>query len=160
MQLNWIGYWQRRSALYSTDEAIWTIQPSVRSCCPCTIFIEARRATSILFTDCYRWISRSRHSHYDVRRNGGHRKFIAGFWFMGSSGKFFLFVWSALIRWPMQLITIRKTTAEKYPPPTFLTVVQEPKDGHVPAHRDFREKYFQGFARTQDSDSANDILIP
>jgi tRNA (guanine10-N2)-methyltransferase len=51
------------------------------------------------------------------------------------------------------LITIKKTTTEDYPPPVFAQ--KEAKfsesDGgevnakHVPAHKDFREKYFQGF---------------
>ncbi|KAH9985810.1 tRNA guanosine-2'-O-methyltransferase [Russula compacta] len=56
--------------------------------------------------------------------------------------------------WGRRLITIRKATTRSYPPPTFDSRA-EPHDGetenegepagHVPAHRDFREKYFQGF---------------
>ncbi|KAH8982684.1 tRNA guanosine-2'-O-methyltransferase [Lactarius akahatsu] len=62
------------------------------------------------------------------------------------------------------LITIRKSTSVAYPPPTFDPQVAHggsgssgidhdgedaspasPVHAHVPAHRDFREKYFQGF---------------
>ena len=51
---------------------------------------------------------------------------------------------------PPQLITIRKTTAERYPPPMFdpAHAVTENVDVHVPAHKDFREKYFQGFKKS------------
>ena len=66
----------------------------------------------------------------------------------------------------LQLITIRKSTSVAFPPPTFDS--QTARDGsgsnsyyhggedtspaslvhaHVPAHRDFREKYFQGFKK-------------
>ncbi|KXN90848.1 tRNA (guanine(10)-N2)-methyltransferase [Leucoagaricus sp. SymC.cos] len=45
----------------------------------------------------------------------------------------------------LQLITIRKTTSEKYPPPTFSVAMDGSEEAHIPAHRDFREKYFQGF---------------
>lgn len=45
-----------------------------------------------------------------------------------------------------QLVTIRKTTKERYPPPTFEPVIREAdEEVHIPAHKDFREKYFQGF---------------
>ncbi|TFK26531.1 RNA methylase [Coprinopsis marcescibilis] len=58
--------------------------------------------------------------------------------------------------WGRRLITIRKTTAEEYPPPAFRERDQQPnedgvepteQDKHVPAHKDFREKYFQGFSK-------------
>ncbi|TEB38249.1 RNA methylase [Coprinellus micaceus] len=44
--------------------------------------------------------------------------------------------------WGRRLITIRKTTLQSYPPPTFEAQREE---SHTPAHKDFREKYFQGF---------------
>jgi tRNA (guanine10-N2)-methyltransferase len=48
-----------------------------------------------------------------------------------------------------QLVTISKTTTSDYPPPVFQP--QEPANTtesiHVPAHKDFREKYFQGFKK-------------
>ncbi|KAI9442618.1 tRNA guanosine-2'-O-methyltransferase [Lactarius indigo] len=63
--------------------------------------------------------------------------------------------------WGRRLITIRKSTSLAYPPPTFESQAAgsgscSHSDGggassaslvhaHVPAHRDFREKYFQGF---------------
>ena len=52
---------------------------------------------------------------------------------------------------PFQLVTIRKTTSKKYPPPSFdpiPPVVDE--NAHIPAHKDFREKYFQGFKSKTD----------
>ncbi|KAI0665934.1 tRNA guanosine-2'-O-methyltransferase [Trametes maxima] len=57
--------------------------------------------------------------------------------------------------WGRRLITIRKATSDKYPPPTFdpAHAVTENVTSHVPAHKDFREKYFQGFKKG-DSDIA------
>jgi len=62
-----------------------------------------------------------------------------------------------------QLITIRKATSQSYPPPTFDSHAAAPHGDepveerdplplpvHVPAHRDFREKYFQGFRKPPD----------
>ncbi|KAK2467888.1 hypothetical protein APHAL10511_000183 [Amanita phalloides] len=48
--------------------------------------------------------------------------------------------------WGRRLITIRKSTTARHPPPSFVSneiVIDE----HVPAHRDFREKYFRGFKK-------------
>ena len=45
-----------------------------------------------------------------------------------------------------KLVTIKKLTTAKYPPPSF-TVRDSTVSEHVPAHRDFREKYFQGFKK-------------
>jgi len=68
--------------------------------------------------------------------------------------------------WGRRLITIRKTTSRSYPPPTFNSQTAQPpppRDAdakrevissspiHVPAHRDFREKYFQGFKKPPDA---------
>lgn len=48
--------------------------------------------------------------------------------------------------WGRRLITIRKIVTNDYPPPTFETVGPcREGDDHTPAHKDFREKYFQGF---------------
>ncbi|KAI0705097.1 tRNA guanosine-2'-O-methyltransferase [Cerioporus squamosus] len=60
--------------------------------------------------------------------------------------------------WGRRLITVRKTTTEKYPPPTFdpAHAVTENVDVHVPAHKDFREKYFQGFKK---NDSVADTSV-
>ncbi|KAH9979058.1 RNA methylase [Lactifluus volemus] len=69
--------------------------------------------------------------------------------------------------WGRRLITIRKATSGSYPPPTFESqsaAAQGVHEGemvgnassteatpvHVPAHRDFREKYFQGFKKPVD----------
>ncbi|KAF9527300.1 tRNA guanosine-2'-O-methyltransferase [Crepidotus variabilis] len=51
--------------------------------------------------------------------------------------------------WGRRLVTIKKTTAEKYYPPTFEDREMVTKDEHVPAHKDFREKYFQGFRKVE-----------
>ncbi|KIM45389.1 hypothetical protein M413DRAFT_65987 [Hebeloma cylindrosporum] len=48
--------------------------------------------------------------------------------------------------WGRRLVTIKKTTAEQHPPPSFKPPqVEDDQEVHVPAHKDFREKYFQGF---------------
>ncbi|KAG9316557.1 tRNA guanosine-2'-O-methyltransferase [Chiua virens] len=53
--------------------------------------------------------------------------------------------------WGRRLITIRKMTAESYPPPTFDSAnVDEAAGVHVPAHKEFREKYFQGFKKASE----------
>jgi tRNA (guanine10-N2)-methyltransferase len=46
--------------------------------------------------------------------------------------------------WGRRLVTIKKTTSRTYPRPTFDTISKRGTE-HIPAHRDFREKYFQGF---------------
>ncbi|KAF9447960.1 tRNA guanosine-2'-O-methyltransferase [Macrolepiota fuliginosa MF-IS2] len=51
--------------------------------------------------------------------------------------------------WGRRLITIRKIATQKFSPPSFQHVEEDAMDTHVPAHRDFREKYFQGFSRGQ-----------
>ncbi|TFK44254.1 tRNA guanosine-2'-O-methyltransferase [Crucibulum laeve] len=57
--------------------------------------------------------------------------------------------------WGRRLVTIRKTTSEKYPSPTF-EPIHEPKVDHVPAHKDFREKYFQGFKPKEERGASKD----
>ncbi|CAL1707258.1 unnamed protein product [Somion occarium] len=57
--------------------------------------------------------------------------------------------------WGRRLITIRKTSDKSYPRPTFEPVVNQsdgntPEVEHIPAHRDFREKYFRGFKKDED----------
>jgi len=53
--------------------------------------------------------------------------------------------------WGRRLITIEKVGSDRYPPPAFQPPqsgqVEEEASGerHVPAHKDFREKYFKGF---------------
>jgi len=74
--------------------------------------------------------------------------------------------------WGRRLITIRKVTSRSYSPPTFDSATArlrrwrcdgealEDRDGnsaspiHVPSHRDFREKYFQGFKKPPDAGSS------
>ncbi|KAL1942032.1 hypothetical protein VTO73DRAFT_6562 [Trametes versicolor] len=60
--------------------------------------------------------------------------------------------------WGRRLITVRKTTTEKYPPPTFdpAHAVTDNVAAHVPAHKDFREKYFQGFKKNQQDGTASE----
>lgn len=55
-------------------------------------------------------------------------------------------------RFYLQLITIRKCIDESYLPPILRRVSEMEEDseevgGHVPAHKDFRVKYFQGFKK-------------
>jgi tRNA (guanine10-N2)-methyltransferase len=56
-----------------------------------------------------------------------------------------------------QLITLRKTTSDSYPAPSFGNKMEMGRDTvlesapmRVPAHRDFRQKYFQGFRKSAD----------
>lgn len=55
-----------------------------------------------------------------------------------------------------QLITVKKTTTAKFAPPTFEPAanpdVENEEAAHVPAHKDFREKYFQGFRKEDPTD--------
>ncbi|KAJ7593860.1 RNA methylase [Mycena floridula] len=51
--------------------------------------------------------------------------------------------------WGRRLVTISKTTSEKFQPPDFDS--DEPSVSHIPAHKDFREKYFQGFKKESES---------
>jgi tRNA (guanine10-N2)-methyltransferase len=49
-----------------------------------------------------------------------------------------------------KLITIKKTSSAEYPSPSFDSVKDAAEgsgDMYVPAHKDFREKYFQGFRK-------------
>lgn len=54
-----------------------------------------------------------------------------------------------------QLITIRKTSSEKYSPPSFEPIGRREEveknevAGHVPAHKDFRMKYFKKFNKDE-----------
>ncbi|KAJ4468135.1 tRNA guanosine-2'-O-methyltransferase [Lentinula aciculospora] len=48
--------------------------------------------------------------------------------------------------WGRRLVTIRKVTSEQYPQPDF-SIRNSEEIQHVPAHRHFREKYFQGFKK-------------
>jgi len=45
-------------------------------------------------------------------------------------------------------VTIKKTTDRQYEPPSFLE--HEGAAAHIPAHKDFREKYFQGFRKEEE----------
>ncbi|KAJ7725872.1 tRNA guanosine-2'-O-methyltransferase [Mycena maculata] len=54
--------------------------------------------------------------------------------------------------WGRRLVTIRKTTDDSYPPPSF---EEERNLGErVPAHKDFREQYFRGFKKEAIDDAA------
>ncbi|KZT29058.1 tRNA guanosine-2'-O-methyltransferase [Neolentinus lepideus HHB14362 ss-1] len=64
--------------------------------------------------------------------------------------------------WGRRLVTIRKTTSEQYPAPTFDVPPPVPEQSptgneeavaHVPAHQDFRRKYFEGFKKASDAES-------
>ncbi|EJD52503.1 tRNA guanosine-2'-O-methyltransferase [Auricularia subglabra TFB-10046 SS5] len=54
--------------------------------------------------------------------------------------------------WGRRLITMRKTTAEEVERPVFpLPGVASAEQAHIPAHKGFREKYFAGFGKREDS---------
>ena len=65
---------------------------------------------------------------------------------MGETSKCIPCVSQPIFYLDVKLVTIKKLTTAKYPLPSFTggdTVVGE----HIPAHRDFREKYFRGFKK-------------
>jgi len=55
--------------------------------------------------------------------------------------------------WGRRLVTIRKTSMATFPVPSF--DANRIEAGHVPAHKGFRDKYFQGFRK----DDENETLI-
>jgi tRNA (guanine10-N2)-methyltransferase len=64
----------------------------------------------------------------------------------------------------MKLITVKKASGRVYPRPIFSAedsagVATLESEQHVPAHRDFREKYFQGFGKklTEEEEAGRDI---
>ncbi|KAI0075120.1 tRNA guanosine-2'-O-methyltransferase [Panus rudis PR-1116 ss-1] len=62
--------------------------------------------------------------------------------------------------WGRRLITIRKTTSQEYSRPNFAHGGHEQIDnysgsGHIPAHKDFREKYFKGFRKDDTAEDAS-----
>ena len=54
----------------------------------------------------------------------------------------------------MQLITVRKTSHDEFPPPDFLARAP-PTDAGAPAHKDFREKYFEGFKKGDEKSASS-----
>ncbi|GAW02478.1 tRNA guanosine-2 -O-methyltransferase [Lentinula edodes] len=64
--------------------------------------------------------------------------------------------------WGRRLVTIRKVTSELYPPPDFSIRDSEAQDEtqRVPAHRHFREKYFQGFKKAEEVEAENLSHLP
>ncbi|KAJ4476903.1 tRNA guanosine-2'-O-methyltransferase [Lentinula edodes] len=64
--------------------------------------------------------------------------------------------------WGRRLVTIRKVTSELYPPPDFSIRDSEGEDEtqRVPAHRHFREKYFQGFKKAEEVEAENLSHLP
>lgn len=56
--------------------------------------------------------------------------------------------------WGRRLITVKKVAAGQYPAPTFDPVPSEDDNTHIPAHKDFREKYFQGFKSATSKDQS------
>ncbi|KAG6920242.1 hypothetical protein DXG01_005011 [Tephrocybe rancida] len=53
--------------------------------------------------------------------------------------------------WGRRLVTVRKTTDQEYTRPSFEHQESSTEATHIPAHKDFREKYFQGFKKEDDS---------
>ncbi|CAE6483335.1 unnamed protein product [Rhizoctonia solani] len=57
-------------------------------------------------------------------------------------------------KWGRRLITMEKVTKEEYPAPTF--GLEERANGHTPAHKNFRDKYFKGFRKEDGVDINTD----
>ncbi|EMD37313.1 hypothetical protein CERSUDRAFT_153886 [Gelatoporia subvermispora B] len=64
--------------------------------------------------------------------------------------------------WGRRLITVRKTTHRVYLPPTFDPEGrrEECEAEHVPAHKDFRQKYFEGFKKGRQSGTPEEVDSP
>ncbi|CAE7222933.1 unnamed protein product [Rhizoctonia solani] len=60
-------------------------------------------------------------------------------------------------KWGRRLITMEKVTKEEYPAPTF--GLEERANGHTPAHKNFRDKYFKGFRKEDDVDINMDDVV-
>ncbi|KAL1695610.1 hypothetical protein GGG16DRAFT_45197 [Schizophyllum commune] len=56
--------------------------------------------------------------------------------------------------WGRRLITVRKTSHDEFPPPDFLARAP-PSDAGAPAHKDFREKYFEGFKKGDEKSASS-----
>ncbi|CAE6420043.1 unnamed protein product [Rhizoctonia solani] len=57
-------------------------------------------------------------------------------------------------KWGRRLITMEKSTKEEYPAPAF--GLQQHANKHVPAHKNFRDKYFKGFRKDDEVDTNMD----
>jgi len=58
--------------------------------------------------------------------------------------------------WGRRLITIQKTTRDKFPPPFDENVMmRDVAEGRVPGHKDFREKYFRSFRKDEKNESSS-----
>jgi tRNA (guanine10-N2)-methyltransferase len=57
----------------------------------------------------------------------------------------------------VQLVTIKKVTDKVYAPPTFNEAMQtvENEKVHIPAHQEFRDKYFNAFKKVEGSQDEN-----
>jgi hypothetical protein len=89
-----------------------------------------------------------------VRRDGTRRQQLARFWELGKKSGFQVY-WnltfvSQLVY--LQLITIKKTTNEVFPRPSFdpeqaVVGSDSTVQDHAPAHKNFREHYFARFGK-------------
>ncbi|KAG6831571.1 hypothetical protein H0H87_004790 [Tephrocybe sp. NHM501043] len=53
--------------------------------------------------------------------------------------------------WGRRLVTVRKAIDIEYPRPSFEHHDSTKETTHIPAHKDFREKYFQGFKKDEET---------
>ncbi|KAG6896803.1 hypothetical protein C0992_005953 [Termitomyces sp. T32_za158] len=60
--------------------------------------------------------------------------------------------------WGRRLITIRKTMERDYERPSFEHQESPTVITHIPAHKDFREKYFQGFKKEGETDDQDAVV--
>lgn len=59
------------------------------------------------------------------------------------------------------MITMRKTSEEEYAPPKFEDRDEKVEgEGHVPAHRDFRDKYFNKFGKDDGAEGVAPATTP
>jgi hypothetical protein len=89
-----------------------------------------------------------------VRRNGARREQLARFWELGEESEFQVCRNLTFVSQPvcLQLITIKKTTNEVFPRPSFdpeqaVVGSDSTVQDHAPAHKNFREHYFARFGK-------------
>jgi hypothetical protein len=89
-----------------------------------------------------------------VRRDGARRKQLARFWELGTKGESQVCRNLTCESQPvcLQLITIKKTTNEVFPRPSFdpeqaVVGSDSTVQDHAPAHKNFREHYFARFGK-------------
>lgn len=137
---------QRLCIVYSTYTTLWAFCINFWPASVIPIFTEARRKAGIFPTHGHGWIHRHRHRINVMRWYEGYRKLPTGLWILGPTSKFMAVNVLSLLIIVSKLVTVQKITNATYSAPKFDSGGLD-SALHTPAHKDFREKYFQGFKK-------------